>query len=495
MATTQDLDLNREGFIRLLLVWFKAHAPVLWAMIVPTLLVFFLNFFPLNLNWYWIWCYEGLRLYYIWPLWLTVAALCFYIVGQRFHSQHGRPMCFPVIAKIVAIGMVLMCIILACRWSLDWPALWVWTSIALLAVAAFVGTVGFIAFTEIWRKWYNGAVIDTILYGIAMDSRPNTNTSKFNPLLQWWPWRVNKRWGSPHRLAILSAYYELQQALVLMPSQGAPTYGDFQRFFRLGNILIEYLGHDWPKQGPTDPVVVGVPSSTDQWSVRVLLQMLAVGLRRVGQANAGDTKRSPTDDNLAVQLRNEIPRWREAMQKFLSKSQRAYSPLLEKLVKTGLDASQTDASGFRKIGPPIVKAFCLSPHTQADAKRVALELPEKCAQLWLVVAPASFSPEAIIDVWRKMRERQGLRLQLVSPEAPFDAVREPLDEDSPKPLVLDAVTVYAARRLFDLNERRRQGLPPTQQSGLTDTLVTLRERCDQLDELTVYVIDQHSELV
>ena len=528
----------------------NAHLTVIYAMAAPTLALVLLPFFPLNLTACWVWFYEGLRLYYLWPLLVALVSVCYLLVGQWFNSWLGYPTYSRILATILAIVAFVMSMILVWRWSLEWSPAWLLICVVPLALAAVAGTAGHMAFAESWRKRNNGAVVRTILGGVSGAPWPTAKSRARSAHSIWFfltPFQlfgrssklflltvtilllfhglfdveygfsflntmivligaavlsallalaiifpawlgvsddqsgqdrgftglVNPRMGSYHRLAVLSCYYKFWLATVMVNGQ----VSNLPPFFQAGDALVDYLQMVWPKQKPRDSTLSRAPSSADEWRLEILLQMLSVALWRVRQSRVNSAQGSSAGDRVVARLPQEITRWRDLVKEILGEPRRPYLNLLDQLIRMGRNAQNRNHVEYPSVVPPIVDAFRALPEKSSGNGRSGFDLRETCAQMWLVAAPGSFLPEAIIDAWRKIREKQDLPLYL----------------DGAGNQQLNPVTAYAATRLHELTERRLGSLPLAERSGLEDISTVLEETRVQLGKLAADTVKELGE--
>jgi len=430
--------------------------PALLALGLPVLAVLALAGLPIDR--YWILGYEGLHLYRTWPWLMVAAAACIPLAGAWIHSRHGRPLHLPGMAALAVLVMLLVSLRLAASWSLEWRAGMVWLSVLPLAAASLTLALGYVAFSEVWRRVCNGPVVRTLTGRLGLGRLPALRVVPERSRYA----RV-RPWGSPHRLAILNANFQLTLARVhSVDSPYPPDEADLRRLFRAGGALVESLLRRWPEQGPGLPRILGLPDRAERRGLilRVLQDMIAVGLERLRPSN------SPVDvgqDALANELRQVLPQWLEALE-VLAGPQAPGLALVQRLVQAALDGS----AATRGCVAEIVE--------QARNLQTAITGPNLsacCPALWLLAVPDEVRGELVHDVWREIFQR-----------VPRDAA----EVDPPL-----ACEILQTQHLWRLVDRRLANLPGSQRSGLERQKVVLQETAGRLQDRVDRLTAQHGD--
>jgi len=430
--------------------------PALLALGLPVLGVLALALLPVDR--YWILGYEGLHFYRIWPWLMVAAAACIPLAGAWIHSRHGRPLHLPGMATLAVLTMLLISLRLATSWSLEWHAGMVWLSLLPLAGASLTLALGFLAFSEVWRRVCNGPVVRTLTGRLGPGRLPALRVVPERSR-----YARGRPWGSPHRLAVLNANFQLTLARVhSVDSPYPPDEADLRRLFRAGGALVECLLRRWPEQGPGFPWILGLPDRAQRrdLNLRTLLDMIAVGLERLRPANSPV---DPSQDALATELRQVLPQWMEALE-VLAGPQAPGLALVRRLVRAGLDGS----AATRGCVAEIVEEARNSQTSDAGPN-----LSGCCPALWLLVVPDEVPGELVHDVWRELFQR-----------VPGDGA------ESAPPL---ACEILQTQHLWRLVDRRLAHLPPLQRSGLARQKVMLEETAGRLQERVDLLMGQHGE--
>ncbi len=419
------------GSPRTLLGEARALVPLLLAVVLPVLAVLFLAWAPFDR--YWILGYEGLHFYRIWPWLVLAAAACMPLVGVLLHARHGRPLHLPRAAGVAALAMLVVSARLATSWSLEWHAALVWLSCLPLAAMSLAIVAGFVAFSEVWRRFCNGAVVDAVTRRIGLGILPALRIVPENSR-----YARQRPWGSPHRLATLTAYYRLNLArLYFADYLGQSRDVELRRLLRAGGALFGCLLRRWPDQAPDQPEVVGLPGPQEREArtASVLMDMVALGLDRLRTPDG-------TTQELEKELRETLPLWLEALQVVMG-PQAPGLALVRLLVEAGVDGSACTRTRVAEI-VDLARSLPRNPAGDGGPQ----QLSAYCAALWLVVAAEAPRAELIHDVWRELFGR------IPSPE-------EAATDAAPS-----AWRLLEVQHLIGLLDRRLEALPSTQRSGL-----------------------------
>ncbi len=407
-------------------------APLLLAVVLPVLAVLALAWAPFDR--YWILGYEGLRFYQLWPWLVLAAAACMPAVGLFLHARTGRPLYLPRAAGLTALVMLLVSARLATSWSLEWRPAWVWLSCIPLAGMSLAIVAGFVAFSESWRRFCNGAVVEAVTRRLGLGILP---ALRLVPEHSRYARQVP--WGSPHRLAILTAYYRLNQArLYFADYLGQTRDVELRRLLRAGGAVFGCLLRRWPEQGPDLPEVVGLPLPREREArtANILMDMVALGLDRL---------RTPDESSpdLEKELRQNLPLWLEALEVVVG-AQASGVALVRLLVEAGLDGSACTRPRVAQI----VDLARSLPRQKTGPSGLQQQLSAYCAALWLVVAADAPRAELAHDVWREL----------------FGRVPSP--EEAGTEVAPAAWRLLEVQHLLGLLERRLEALPVGQRAGL-----------------------------
>ncbi|HEX3045579.1 MAG TPA: hypothetical protein VHY08_12545, partial [Bacillota bacterium] len=453
MAQRITVTKLQKNPLQAAIAWVDARLPVIYAMIPPVLLLAIIQYCPLNF--YWILGFEGLRLYLFWPVICLILAWYPVYTGRIFFQRYGRSFYFPWFTSIGVSCMIILFLRLAAIWCLEWSIFGIIIASIFLAIGILGLIVGYTIYFELWRRWwFNGKIVDSVQESVL--------STKINALDGGEKERPRSWWGSLHRREILDANYRLRQAMILKAFDQTPRVNDsdLYDFFRAGIAQVDYLKENFAVEYHNEKY-----DHQRQSPVEILMQIIAVGLRQLQQ---GTVYSHGGPMNYRTQLQN----WAEYTASFLGVDGSAFKSLLQRYINIAYDHHVTEALQFRGQISDICNEF-----TSLSSPPAMPRLQEVCAELWLVVAPETLEPEVTLDIWREMRESMQLGLAIQISDGAS----------------VDAVTVFAIRRLVDLISRLRDSLPQGQQACLGSQLVVIREAEEQVNERIDGVIEELSE--
>jgi hypothetical protein len=362
----------------------------------------------LGVRWLWPFVVLGLGALYLWA-------------GIRSHCLNGLPQFFPLLAFLglvfLAFGTSWWLLLSAAEWSMLEAAV----SLATLVIAAVPAMIGYAAYGELWRRFYNRSVEAVVLKALPGGKKrpPQVVTQIFEAARPQSEFRKiteeqsrRKEWGSRHCLGICKkALADRKRGVLGDPIHGVPT-DNYDLCLDTGDDLFYYYLLRWPEEVEVpgglratilyplqqlvdllfpSPGEVVVPTWVQASVLDLLRQLVTIWLQGT------EEQRGPHHTPAA--------RWVSE----LGKSSDPYYRFLSECFELG--------RGVRGVSVPARIETALSHYRQMrdDNQSRGRQPAERliCQNTWLALAHRSIRAQPCYDVWMAMR-----RIEEEGPDLP-----------------------------------------------------------------------------